>query len=74
MRKTKKTKQSPRVAKAVSKRLKPVVAPPSVPAAAPIAFNDLFPVNIQKTDTTADTASHASDPQQDMDFPGSKAA
>ena len=74
MRKTKKTKQSPRVAKAVSKRLKPVAAAPSVPAAAPIAFNDLFPVNIQKTDTTADTASLASEPQQDIDFPGSKAA
>jgi len=67
MRKTKKAKQSPRVAKAVSKRLKPI-------AAAPSAVNDLFPVNSHKTDTTADTASLDSDPQQDIDFPGSKAA
>jgi hypothetical protein len=74
MRKTKKTKQSPRVAKAVSKRLKPVAAAPSVPAAAPISFDNLFPVNIQKTDTTADTASLAPEPHQDTGFPGSKAA
>jgi len=74
MRKTKKTKPSSRVAKAVSKRLKPVSATPSVRAAAPIAFNDLFPVNIQKTDTTPDTTSHAPEPQQEINFPGSKAA
>jgi hypothetical protein len=73
MRKTKKTKQSPRVAKAVSKRVKPVAAAPSVPATAPIAFDNLFPVNTQ-TDTTPDTASLAPEPHQETDFPGSKAA
>jgi len=74
MRKTKKTKQSPSVAKAVSKRTKPVAAAQSVPAAAPIAFNELFPVNTQKTDTAQDTESFTPEPHQESEFPGSKAA
>jgi hypothetical protein len=73
MRKTKKTKQSPSVAKAVSKRSKPVAAAPSVPAAA-IAFNDQFPVNTRKTDTAQDTESFTPEPHQESEFPGSKAA
>jgi hypothetical protein len=58
MRKTtlKKAKQSSRVRGSLSKQAKPVSAAPTVPAADPIAFNDPFPVNIQKSDTTATSA------------------
>jgi hypothetical protein len=73
MRKTKKTKQSSSVARRSLKRLKSVTPAPSVPAAAPIAFNDLFPVDIHKPDTTADTASLGPEPQNESNF-GQKAA
>jgi hypothetical protein len=60
MRKTtlKKAKQSPRVRGGFSKPAKPVSAVPTVPAD-PITFNDPFPVNIHKPDTTANTTSLA---------------
>jgi len=69
---TKQTKKSSKVASRASKGLKPVSAArtvaPAVPAAAPIHFNDPFPVNIHKPDATADVTAMAPDPQKESNF------
>ena len=75
MRKTKKTKQSPRVGHASSKRSRQASAAQKVSADAPIAFNDPFPLTTPKTDLTGDTASVAPESHSEPNFHGvSKAA
>ena len=69
---TKLAKKSSKVASRASKGLKPVSAArtvaAAVPAAAPIEFNNLFPVNTQKPDAAADVTAMAPDPQKETNF------